>query len=365
MAIQVASGQYTPRIIATTLLRNNVIRYTVGLFVFSFIFAIKALNRIETSVPQFAVFLTGLLGFACIAIFLFLVDYAARLLRPVSLVRSVGEAGLAVIDSIYPDDYASVESPTEVELGESERTVLYSGTSAIILAVHVKPLLAEAQNLNGIIEVGPQVGDFIGAGEPLFRLHGGASSIDDHKLEECIIFGSERTLEQDPLFAFRILVDIAIKALSPAINDPTTAVLAIDQLHRLLRRAGRRNLRTDYLRDREGERACAPAHAELGRLRPSGLHRDSFLWCREHSNCAAGPGHDHESGEHAAGEEASRAATGTRLARSHAGEMLHSARRLGAGTRARHARLGWINGRKCVSMAWVNCDRAPNDAKIA
>ena len=63
VAIQVASGQYTPRIIATTLLRNNVIRYTVGLFVFSFIFAIKALNRIETSVPQFAVFLTGLLGF--------------------------------------------------------------------------------------------------------------------------------------------------------------------------------------------------------------------------------------------------------------------------------------------------------------
>jgi uncharacterized membrane protein len=64
VAIQVASGQYTPRIIATTLLRNNVIRYTVGLFIFSFIFAIKALNRIEPSVPQFAVFLTGLLGFA-------------------------------------------------------------------------------------------------------------------------------------------------------------------------------------------------------------------------------------------------------------------------------------------------------------
>ena len=249
VAIQVASGQYTPRIIATTLLRNNVIRYTAGLFVFSFIFAIKALNRIETSVPQFAVFLTGLLGFACIATFLFFVDYAARLLRPVSLVRSVGEAGLAVIDSVYPDNYASVESATEVELGQSERTLLHNRNSAIVVAVNVKPLLAEAQNLNGVIEVGPQVGDFVGAGEPLFRLYGGANSINDHRLEACIIFGSERTLEQDPLFAFRILVDIAIKALSPAINDPTTAVLAIDQLHRLLRRAGRRNLRTDYLRD--------------------------------------------------------------------------------------------------------------------
>ena len=47
-------------------------------------------------------------------------------------------------------------------------------------------------------------------------------------------------MEQDPTFAFRIIVDIALKALSPAINDPTTAVIAIDQLHRLLRKAGNR-----------------------------------------------------------------------------------------------------------------------------
>ena len=73
------------------------------------------------------------------------------------------------------------------------------------------------------------------------------TAVDDEALRDCVIFGSERTMEQDPLFAFRILVDIAIKALSAAINDPTTAVLAIDQLHRLLRSAGRRNLRTDSI----------------------------------------------------------------------------------------------------------------------
>ena len=86
ISIQVASGQYTPRIIATTLLCNNVVRYTVGLFVFSFVFAIQTVNRVEIAVPQLLVFLTGLLGFACLAAFLFLIDYAARLLRPVSLV---------------------------------------------------------------------------------------------------------------------------------------------------------------------------------------------------------------------------------------------------------------------------------------
>ncbi len=85
----------------------------------------------------------------------------------------------------------------------------------------------------------PQVGDFVARGEPLFRLYSGAVAIDDRKLRTAAVLGPERTLEQDLTFAFRILVDIAIKALSPAINDPTTAVLALDQLHRLLRMVSR------------------------------------------------------------------------------------------------------------------------------
>jgi len=58
--------------------------------------------------------------------------------------------------------------------------------------------------------------------------------------------------EQDPAFAFRVIVDIASKALSPAINDPTTAVLALDQLHHLLRKVGIRKLDAGLLRDRDG-----------------------------------------------------------------------------------------------------------------
>jgi uncharacterized membrane protein len=68
-----------------------------------------------------------------------------------------------------------------------------------------------------------------------------------------VALGPERTIEQDPLFAFRILVDIALKALSPAINDPTTAVCAIDQIHRLLRAVGKRRLRGEVVRDSLGQ----------------------------------------------------------------------------------------------------------------
>ena len=251
VAIQVASGQYTPRVIATTLLRDNVIRYTVALFVFTLLFAVRAINRLEGNVPQLYLCVVASLGLICLAAFLFLIDYAARLLRPVSLVKRVGDEGLRVIESVYPEKAASEPVTTTRPEGISpvERTILHRGRSAVVLAVNLPRLIEEAKEANGVIEFAPQVGDFVGAGEPLFLLHGGAAAIDDELLRGCVIFGSERTMEQDPLFAIRILVDIAIKALSAAINDPTTAVLAIDQLHRLLRSAGRRNLRTDYILD--------------------------------------------------------------------------------------------------------------------
>jgi uncharacterized membrane protein len=112
----------------------------------------------------------------------------------------------------------------------------------------------EATWMNGLIEFVPRVGDFVATDDPLFVLYGGASAIDDRILRTAVAFGPERTIEQDPLFAFRILVDIALKALSPAINDPTTAVLALDQIQRLLRVVGRQHLRDESIRDAGGER---------------------------------------------------------------------------------------------------------------
>lgn len=249
VAIQVASGQYTPRIIATTLLRDNVIRYTVGYFVFTLLFALKALNHIESTVPHLLTFIAAVLGFICLVAFLFLIDYAARLLRPVSLVKQIGDRELAVLENVYPAKLTGVSDASvgPQDPGPVERVITHQGTSGIVLAVNVPQLIAEADKADGVIQFVPQVGDFVGAGEPLFMLHGGAAALSDDTLLDCVILGSERTMEQDPLFGFRILVDIAIKALSAAINDPTTAVLAIDQLHRVLRSAGRRNLRSDSI----------------------------------------------------------------------------------------------------------------------
>jgi uncharacterized membrane protein len=255
VAIQVASGQLTPRIIATTLLRNDVVRYTVGLFIFSLLFAVGVMDRMETKVHQLAVFFAAILGILCFAAFLYLIDYAARLLRPISILTYVGKEGLAVIASVYPDRSVGPHHPgvRRHALGPPARILHHRGKSEIVLAVNLPALKEEAERSNGAVEFVPQVGDFVAVDEPLFNLYAGAAAIDENKLRASVAFGPERTMEQDSTFAFRIVIDIALRALSPAINDPTTAVLAIDQLHRLLRMVGNRHLRTDEISDSSGQ----------------------------------------------------------------------------------------------------------------
>ena len=254
VAIQIAGGQLTPRIIATTLLRDNVVRYTVGLFIFTLMFALGAGNRLETDGHQFTIFIAACLGICCFAAFLYLIDYAARLMRPITILALVAKDGLSVIREAYPEATLGrdVLMQGRAGLGAPGRTVLHQGTSEIVVAINVNTLLEQAEASGCVIELVPQVGDFVASGEPLFHLYGSADAAVDGALADAVAFGPERTMEQDPTFAFRIVIDIALRALSPAINDPTTAVLAIDQLHRLLRLVGQRHLRTDEISGRSG-----------------------------------------------------------------------------------------------------------------
>jgi uncharacterized membrane protein len=254
VAIQIAGGQLTPRIIATALLRDNVVRYSVGLFTFTLLLSVIALNRVHGEVHDVLNLTVGALAIACMTDFLFLIDYAARLLRPVSILSRIGNDGLRVVAAVYPEALGGrddADDPRE-GLDAAPLVVLHEGASAVLLAIDVPTLVREARRAGGLIELVPQVGDFVAYGEPLFRLHAGAVRLSPRQLLPTVALGPERTIEQDPMFAFRIVTDIALKALSPAINDPTTAVLALDQLHRLLRDLGQRKLRGDAIRDAQG-----------------------------------------------------------------------------------------------------------------
>ncbi|MFP4894886.1 DUF2254 domain-containing protein [Paraburkholderia sp. EG304] len=266
VAIQVAGGQYTPRIIATTLLRDNVIRWIVGLFVFSLLWTHRTMTEIGQThlVPQLQVLVATIVGLGSLIAFIVLIDYSARLLRPVALVGRIAEHGFAVIDNIYPNPELDERTPSRFGSGPSPlqmsqasvssgtSVVYYDGKSGVVLAANLKALLREATITGCIIEFAVQIGDFLATDEPLFYVHGDREALDARRLQSFIALGTERTMEQDPMFAFRIEVDIALKALSPAINDPTTAVLALDQLHRLLRSVGKQSLANRELKDITG-----------------------------------------------------------------------------------------------------------------
>jgi uncharacterized membrane protein len=254
VAIQVAGGQLTPRIIAATILSNNALRFIVGLLIFTFLFAMGTSARLESAPAPLSAVIAGLLGFLSLAAFLFLIDYAARMLRPVSILWLVGEKGRASIRSVYRHrlEVSATPAPARAELPAPMQVVTHSGNSAIMLAINLKAIMALAQRANALVELAPMVGDFVGADEVLFRVYGAIAPIDERQLRGTVAFGPERTIEQDAAFAFRIVVDIAIKALSAAINDPTTAVLAIDQLQRLLRAVGLRQLHNEENRDGSG-----------------------------------------------------------------------------------------------------------------
>jgi uncharacterized membrane protein len=243
LAVQLASAQLTPRIIAMVY-RNPYQKFAFSLFVFNFTFAASVLARIETSAPRIASYL-AVYGFLLnLGLFIFLIDNIGKTLRPSSAVRAVAMSARAVIKTVYPSTLEEDSAPTAPlqAMGDEQPRTIVSAVDGAVLAFDLKGLVNLAARCDCLIELIPEVGQFVAVGDPLFHIYHGGEGLSDSSLRNSLAEGSERTLEQDPLFAFRILVDIASKALSPAINDPTTAVLAIDQIHHLLRDVGKRFL---------------------------------------------------------------------------------------------------------------------------
>jgi uncharacterized membrane protein len=255
VAVQLASAQFSPRVIARVF-KDPYTKTALAVFVFEYTFSLVVLSRLDGQVHVASGMLCGYGTLACLAVFLLLIDRLGKELRPVRILTTVAAEGRNVIRRIYPqllsETNGSVTPEEPLSLGKPSRIVTHRGGPGVILAFDDAGLLKLAQQADCIIELVPRVGDFVAPDDPLFRIYQGDKTIEEQQLCQSVALGSERTLEQDPAFAFRIIVDIASKALSPAINDPTTAVLAIDQLHHLLRQVGNRHLDTGQDRDAAG-----------------------------------------------------------------------------------------------------------------
>jgi uncharacterized membrane protein len=244
LSVQLASAQLTPRIIVL-IYRNPYRKIALAVFAFTFTFSVGVLPRLEGAVPTLTVYLAAYGFLLNLALFLFFIDGMGKTLRPSSALRAVALVGREVIRTVYPrlldEQHSAPPEPIKSLEDEPERIILNTVDGAV-LAFDLKGLVSKASRSNCLIELVPAVGDFVAAGDPLFRIFQGGEALSEDDLRNRVALGPERTMEQDPMFAFRIMVDIASKALSPAINDPTTAVLAIDQIHHLLRDVGSRYL---------------------------------------------------------------------------------------------------------------------------
>jgi uncharacterized membrane protein len=254
IVVQLASGQLTPRVIALVLATRGV-KIALATLTFTYTYTLAALGRVEERVPHLHVSIAVILNLVCIIVFFVFVQQLSGGLRPASLFLYVAKRGREVIEQVYPLAY----DPRETEAGttgslplRSASLVAFEGHSGVVMAFSTESLLRLAREADAIFELLPQVGDSVAQGDPLFRVFGGRT-ISPIALRGCVAVGTERTLDQDPRFAFRILVDIANKALSPAINDPTTAVLALDQIDNLLHCLGQRRLDEGLARDGDGK----------------------------------------------------------------------------------------------------------------
>ena len=254
VAVQLASAQLTPRIIAI-IYRNNVRRFLIAVFAFTFTFSVCYLVRIETAVPLLTGYLAAYGFLVNLVLFLYFIEGMGKSLRPNSALRVVALAGREIIHTVYPHPLGKENLPANgssaVFAGEPQLTVRNTD-DGMVLAFDLKGLVSMAERSNCLIELVPQVGDFVAEGDSLFRVFNGGKDLSEDTLRDSIALGQERTLDQDPMFAFRIMVDIAAKALSPAINDPTTAVLALDQIHHLLQDVGGRYLANGMETDSAG-----------------------------------------------------------------------------------------------------------------
>ena len=151
-----------------------------------------------------------------------------------------------------PHPRAPEGAASHARLGPATQTVKYFGKPRTIARLDVGALVALARQAGGTIVMACAVGDTLVEGAVLLRVHDAAAPLPEDALLSAVRLGRERTFEQDPKYPIRLLVDIAIKALSPAINDPTTAVQTIDQLEDLLRRLGAAELDAGYTADENG-----------------------------------------------------------------------------------------------------------------
>ena len=255
VVVQFGASQYTPRLVGR-FRRDPVVKHSLGIFIAPAIVALVSLRAIgrdgSAVVPSLTVTVSLALVIAAVLAFFVLVSRLLDLLRPRRVIAQMVElAERAVLDS-YPftlRDAPELDPPPPLE----QATIIrHTGRSGVLSALDRARIVRAASAADAVVEIGVGIGGFVPPGAPLFHVWGGAERIDARELQLATILADERTIAQDPAFAIRAIVDIALRALSPAVNDPTTAVQVLDGLDVLLLDLAPRDLDRRRITDEAG-----------------------------------------------------------------------------------------------------------------
>jgi uncharacterized membrane protein len=234
LVVQMATGTLSPRFMRLWY-RDRLQKLTLAAFTGTFAFSYGLLRNVNGgSVPDFGVTMAGVIVTIDLIILLLFLNRFVHALRPVAVGAAMAKAGLHVIEELKVGTMRpSAEGSGVLPDGRRSREVLAKRSGAI-MAVHVTGIVRLASREGLVCVLSHPVGDFVTGGDLLMEVHGEATPTDLRRLRGMVALGVERTIDQDPAFALRIMVDVAIRALSPAVNDPTTASQMLDHIGAML-----------------------------------------------------------------------------------------------------------------------------------
>lgn len=251
--IQWSASSFSPRL--NLFHGDPLVWRTFALAIGVFTFAVTAgvvssnLGQVSALVPVTAILAT-LVTFALIRA---LQIRAFHSLKLASVLDAVTSRGRAVLAAVYPPQEhpkAATGAPSQ-QLPELRRTVSWAGAPGVIQQLDLRRLIDAATQANALVVFRVGVGDTVHDDAPLADIHGG--ELSDQVVRAAVVRSAERTFDQDPMLAFRLLADIALRALSPSVNDPATAVDAIDAAEGLLREVAKRELSVADMTDSAGD----------------------------------------------------------------------------------------------------------------
>lgn len=248
VVVQLAMGVFSPRIVRQ-ILQDRPSQCAIGLFAGTFAHAILSIRAIDTTpeggtVPGLAVLIAYVLVLACIGTLIWYVNHIGQALRVAALVGWVSRDTLRTLDTMLPDS-----GPAQ----ESDPNLLITGQAGVIFMIDHARLVDLATSADCRLDMLWPVGDFVPTGSALMRVSGDPGQLSPRAAVNMVAIGPERTLNQDVAYGIRMLVDIAQRSLAAGpLDDPTTAVQAIDRLHDILRQIVRRPLHSGEYHDAAG-----------------------------------------------------------------------------------------------------------------